>query len=153
MTNDTDQLIQYFGQRICDLLQLIVKREEKGLRIREASGKLPVMTKREWDDGKAAIVDRLSVAEHGCTSRDLIAYLEANGHKRFAHNLGRANLKRKSPLRELVGQQLIIRTASSRTAVPVYWSRSMYLRHHAQLPPEYQQAALDAAIAKKATNE
>lgn len=150
MKTETDHLIEYWGQRIAELLQTLINREQKGLRIREATGRLPVMTTREWDAGKQAIVDRLSVAERGCTTRELIAYLEANGHKRFAANLARANLKRKSPLRELVAQQLIIRTASSRTAVAVYWSRANYLRHHAQLPAEFQHAAVEAAIAEKA---
>ena len=150
---ELEQLVQFYGQRILEALQLLLKREEKGLRIREATGRLQTMTTVQWNDGKRAILDRLSVAENGCTSRDLIAYLQANGHERFANNLARANLKRKSPLRELMAQQLIVRTAKSRTAPPVYWSRAMYLRRYAQLPFDYQQAAVEAAIAQKADNE
>lgn len=150
---EVEQLVQYYGQRIVDALELLLKREQNGLRVRESTGRLKTMTTVQWNAGKQAILDRLSVAENGCTSRDLIAYLNANGHTRFADNLARANLKRKSPLRELMAQQLIIRTAKSRTAPPVYWSRAMYLRRYAQLPMDYQQAAVEAAIAQKAEHE
>lgn len=150
---EAEQLVQYYGQRILEALQLLLKREEKGLRVREATGRLQTMTTVQWNTGKQAILDRLSVAENGCTVRDLVAYLEANGHHRFAANLARANLKRKSPLRELEAAQLIIRTMTSRTGRRIYWSRAMYLRRHASLPMDFQQAAVEAAIAQKAEHE
>lgn len=151
--SETDRLIDFYGARVVELLERLLRREEQGLRVRTTQGQLEQMKKSEWDAGKRAILDRLSTAENGCTVRDLVAYLESQGHSRFASNLARANLKRKSPLRELVAGQLAIRTQARANAPAVYWSRQMYLRRYAQLPDEYQRAALEAAITEKADNE
>ena len=151
--NESERLIEYYGGRIVELLERLLRREEQGLRVRTTQGQLEQMKRAEWDAGKRAIVDRLSTAENGCTVRDLVAYLESQGHHRFAANLARANLKRKSPLRELVAGQLAIRTQARPNAPAVYWSRQMYLRRYAQYPDDFQRAALEAAITEKADNE
>jgi hypothetical protein len=149
MSRELEMLIEHYGARIVALLELLVKREEAGLRIRPAPVPLRAMDKAEWEQGKRLILDRLDVAETGMTKEEIRQHLRGKGYARFAQNIAKANQRRKCPLAELIASGAVIAQRRNIRHAARYWSRIMYLRHHIGLPDEAQQQALNTALEGK----
>ena len=149
--NDRDfaMLFEHYAARVVALLELLVKREEAGLRIRSAPVPLRAMDRAEWEAGKRIILDRLDVAERGLTKDEIRRHLRGKGYGRFAMNIAKANQRRKCPLAELIASGAVIAQRRNVKHAARYWSRMMYLRNHIGLPDESQQQALNEALEGK----
>lgn len=140
--------VEFYGEKIVTLLTTLIKKEQQGFRVRTNRGSMRAMDKTEWEEGKRLLRDRLDAAEDGMTARELKEFMQRAGHERFAKNLERSNLRRKSPLREMVNARQIILEQKTIRHVARYWSRHMYLRRHAALPDDWQQELVMEAIDK-----
>jgi hypothetical protein len=149
VSRDVEMLVEHYGARIVALLEVLVKREEAGLRIRPAPVPLRAMDKAEWEQGKRIILDRLDVAERGLTKEEIRQHLRGKGYGRFSMNIAKANQRRKCPLAELISSGAVIAQRRNIKHAARYWSRMMYLRNHLGLPDEAQQQALNTALEGK----
>jgi hypothetical protein len=149
MSRELQMLVEHYAARVVALLEVLVKREEAGLRIRPAPVPLRAMDKAEWEQGKRVILDRLDVAERGLTKEEIRQHLRGKGLGRFAMNIAKANQRRKCPLAELIASGAVIAQRRNVKHAARYWSRMMYLRHHIGLPDETQEQALNEALEGK----